>query len=73
VRKAFNVQIVSLWHLVPRHHPPHPDLQTRPWTCHDTDPYLRNAGGSGSARSSPRRCPSCATRPDPTASGTTST
>ena len=28
---------------------------------------------SGSGRSSPRRCPSCATRPDPTASGTTST
>ena len=41
-------------------------------------PWVRSARstvspGSGSGRSSPRRCPSCATRPDPTSSGTTST
>src|SRR6516164_2760662 len=29
--------------------------------------------GSGSGRSSPKPCPSCATRPDPRTSGTTST
>ena len=29
-RKVFRVQIVSLWHLVPRHQLCHPDLQTHP-------------------------------------------
>ena len=44
----------------------------QPKTLDEIGKVLR-APGSGSGRSSPRPCPSCATRPDPRSSGTTST
>jgi hypothetical protein len=42
--KVFSTQIVSLWYPVPRHQLCHPDQQTRPRTCHETELDLRNAG-----------------------------